>query len=96
MFQNGPSASETATPNPFTNYRLDVTFRGSSNTIVMTVPGYFAADGDAANTSASSGTVWHCHFAPPAIGTWTWEAAFRSGSDIAFILSLKSIKCGEV
>jgi len=80
-FPNGPSTSETATPNPFTDYRLDVTFSKDSETFV--VPGYYAADGNAAETSLGSGSVWHCHFAPPSAGTWSWSASFLTGSNVA-------------
>ncbi|MEO7599274.1 MAG: DUF5060 domain-containing protein, partial [Opitutus sp.] len=49
----GPFAAETDTsPNPFTDYRCDVTFTHESGSPSYTVPGYFAADGDAANSSA--------------------------------------------
>lgn len=80
-FLNGPMTSETATPNPFTDYRLDVTFINGEEKYV--VPGYFAADGDAANTGASSGTVWHCHFSPSLRGKWTWRAQFVVGPGVA-------------
>ena len=53
---NGPQASETDTsPNPFTDYRMTVVFTHESGAPRYEVPGYFAADGDAANTSATSG-----------------------------------------
>ncbi|MEM0926736.1 MAG: PA14 domain-containing protein, partial [Planctomycetota bacterium] len=61
---DGPETSETASSNPFMNYRLDVTFTHSESGKTYVVPGYFAADGDAANTSASSGNKWRVHFAP--------------------------------
>jgi hypothetical protein len=80
---NGPASSETAATNPFTNYRLDVTFRHAGSGKTYLVPGYYAADGNAANTSATSGDVWKVHFAPDETGTWTWEASFRSGSNVA-------------
>lgn len=80
-FLNGPMTSESATPNPFTDYRLDVTFINGDDKYV--VPGYYAADGDAANTGASSGTVWHCHFSPPLKGKWTWSARFVTGASVA-------------
>ncbi|MCW1914108.1 DNRLRE domain-containing protein [Luteolibacter sp. GHJ8] len=80
---DGPNSSESATPNPFTNYRLDVTFRHAASGKVYRVPGYYAADGNAANTSATSGDVWRVHFAPDETGTWTWNASFRSGSNVA-------------
>ena len=80
VFQNGPSTSESATPNPFTDYRLDVVFTNGGTT--MTVPGYYAADGNAAETSATSGSVWHCIFSPPATGVWTWQALMYQGPNI--------------
>ncbi len=66
----GPETNETATPNPFTDYRLNVTFVNGPS--IYTVPGYFAADGDAANTSASSGDKWRVHFAPDKTGVWNY------------------------
>jgi hypothetical protein len=79
---NGPTTSESATPNPFTNYRLDVTFQHAGSGKTYVVPGYYAADGNAANTSASSGNVWRTHFAPDETGTWTYQASFRSGTNV--------------
>lgn len=78
----GPSVSETDTVNPFLDYRLDVTFFGPSGQQFL-VPGYFAADGDAANTSADSGSVWRVHFAPDEAGQWGYAATFRAGTDVA-------------
>ena len=46
----GPELSETGTPNPFTDFRLEVTFQHGDRKFV--VPGFFAADGNAAETSA--------------------------------------------
>ena len=77
----GPDTSETATPNPFTDFRLNVTFVNGSS--IYTVPGYFAADGDAANSSASSGDKWRVHFAPDKTGVWNYVVSLRSGSNVA-------------
>ena len=77
----GPNTSETANPNPFTNYRLDVTFSNGGKSYV--VPGYYAADGNAAETSASSGNIWLVHFAPDETGLWTYSVSFRKGSNVA-------------
>jgi hypothetical protein len=82
---SGPATSESATPNPFSNYRLDVTFTHAGSGKSYLVPGYYAADGNAANSSASSGNVWRVHFAPDETGTWTYTASFRSGTNIATI-----------
>jgi Domain of unknown function (DUF5060)/Putative collagen-binding domain of a collagenase len=79
----GPVTGEAATPNPFTDYRLDVTFTHAGSGKTYIVPGYFAADGNAANTSASTGNLWRAHFAPDETGTWTYRASFRSGANVA-------------
>src|SRR5262245_60324548 len=49
---SGPQAEETSNaPNPFMDYRMTVTFTHESGSPSYVVPGYFAADGNAANTS---------------------------------------------
>lgn len=78
---DGPSTSETASTNPFTDYRLNVTFSKGNRTFI--VPGYYAADGDAANSSADSGNKWRVHFAPDEAGEWSFEASFRTGNNVA-------------
>ena len=77
----GPETSEKNENNPFLNYRLNVTFTQNNQKFV--VPGYFAADGNAANSSASSGNQWRVHFAPNTIGEWQYEVSFRKGDNIA-------------
>ena len=47
------------------------------------MPGYFAADGNAANTSADAGYVWRVHLSPPATGKWVYRVTFRKGSGVA-------------
>ena len=47
------------------------------------MPGYFAADGDAADTGAARGRVWRAHFVPDTAGAWQWRASFRRGRDVA-------------
>ena len=81
---NGPNLSESAAT--FNNYRLNVTFT-SPNGKTFLVPGYFAADGDAAETSASSGNQWRAHINPQEIGNWSYSASFRTGNDVAINLS---------
>lgn len=86
----GPDTNEEAVPNPFLDYRLNVTFtRGKKQYIV---PGYYAADGDAAETSADSGNKWRVHFVPDEVGRWSYKASFRTGSDIALNSDPKSGK----
>ena len=77
----GPQTSEAATPNPFLFYRLNVTFSHGDKSYL--VPGYFAADGDAANTSATEGNIWRVHFSPDAVGTWNYSVSFRQGENVA-------------
>lgn len=77
----GPRTSETAEANPFRNYRLNVTFTQGDK--VYVVPGYFAADGNAAETGATAGNLWRVHFVPDATGTWSYRVSFRTGPDVA-------------
>lgn len=79
----GPLTSETASNNPFLNYRLDVTFTHQQSGEQYVVPGYYAADGDAGNTHATSGNLWRVHFAPDAVGQWSYSASFRTGTNVA-------------
>ncbi len=67
-------------PNPFVNYQLDVTFTHESGSPKYTVPGYFAADGDAANTSAQAGTKWRAHLSPDKAGRWNYSVSMRRGT----------------
>lgn len=73
---DGPSTSQTATPNPFTEYRLNVTFTQGQTSMI--VPGYYATDGN----GGASGNKWRVHFAPPSTGTWTYTASFRTGTAV--------------
>lgn len=75
----GPNVSETEST--FTDYRLDVTFTKGSKSYIA--PGYFAADGDAANTSAASGNKWRVKFVPDEAGTWNYSVSFLKGNQIA-------------
>ncbi len=69
------------TPETFRDYRMNVTIQGPSGT--MLVPAYFAGDGDAANTSAASGSVWKAEFLPEESGTYTATIDFEYGPSIA-------------
>jgi hypothetical protein len=80
---DGPESSEQGNPNPFLNYRLQVQFKNASTGDSYSVPGYFAADGNAANTGADQGNKWRVHFAPDAIGEWAYTVSFRKGSSVA-------------
>ncbi len=81
---DGPFAHERdERPNPFRDYRMTVRFTHLSGAVSYDVPGFFAADGDAANSSAESGTAWRAHFAPDRTGTWTARVSFVHGKDAA-------------
>ncbi len=76
---DGPESSEDATPNPFLDYRLSVSFSHQGSGESRVVPGFFAADGNAAESSATAGNKWCVRFTPPLAGEWVWRAEFRSG-----------------
>ncbi len=84
----GPAGREDA--RTFLDQRLDVTFRNADTGKVIKVPGYFAADGDAADSGASAGNVWRANFNPPETGRWTWEASFRKGDGVAVAANPKA------
>ncbi len=75
----GPVASEAdAAPNPFLDYRLQVTFLGPAGQIYA-VPGFFDGDGN----GGSRGAVWRARFTPDEAGTWIYQASFRQGASVA-------------
>jgi len=77
---DGPETSEMDKLNPFMNYRFDVYFTHNESGKTLKVPGYFAADGNAGETSATSGNKWRVHLAPDEIGTWSYKVDFRVGN----------------
>ncbi|QDU75786.1 Putative endoglucanase [Bremerella volcania] len=82
---DGPRAHETdSSPNPFTDYRMTVDFQHESGSPHYRVPGYFAADGNAAETSAKSGNQWRAHLSPDKPGKWTYKISFVQG-DLAAV-----------
>jgi hypothetical protein len=82
MLFNGPQCSETDfRPNPFLDYRLEVSFTNGGKS--YKVPGFFAADGISAETSAISGNQWQVNFVPDEAGTWNYRVSFRSGKNIS-------------
>ncbi len=81
---DGPLARESDTgPNPFLDYRMTVAFTHESGSPSYRVPGYFAADGRAGETSASSGNKWRAHLSPDLPGRWTYEVTLLSGPGVA-------------
>ena len=74
---HGPETSEWAEENPFLDYKVEAIFSQAASS--YTVPGYYAADGDAGETSAKDGNIWKVHFNPDATGTWNYKVSFRKG-----------------
>ena len=62
---------------------MSVTFNHQQSGASRTAQGFFAADGNAAESSAESGSKWRVRFTPPEAGNWIWRAEFRSGPKIA-------------
>lgn len=80
----GPFARERdIDPNPFTDYRLTGIFTHPESRRSYTVPGYFAADGRAAESSAEAGSCWRVHFSPDRTGRWEYELILLQGRWIA-------------
>lgn len=81
---DGPAAAESDTaPNPFTDLAFNVTFTHESGTPSYVVPGYFAADGRAGETSAQRGSQWRAHLAPDKAGVWNYKVGFTQGKNAA-------------
>jgi hypothetical protein len=81
---DGPYAHERdVDPNPFTDYRLTATFTHESGAPRHVVPGYFAADGNSANTSAEAGTCWRAHLSPDKVGRWDYALSLVRGKLVA-------------
>ncbi|MEM6600308.1 MAG: DUF5060 domain-containing protein [Verrucomicrobiota bacterium] len=75
---NGRYAAETDTnPNPFTDLEMNVQFTHESGAPSYTVPAYFAADGNAGETSATAGNQWRAHLSPDKTGKWNYVVDFK-------------------
>lgn len=74
--------TENSEPNPFTAYRLLVTFTSPDGTETFQVPGFYAGDGNAHITETDSGNVWMAYFTPNAVGDWQYNVLFETGDDI--------------
>jgi Domain of unknown function (DUF5060) len=89
----GPSTSELGSSErgpygplvTFKDFRVDVTFQHFGTGSTFVVPGYFALDGDSANSigKTQDGSVWMAHFVPNFPGDWTWSVSFREGENCA-------------
>lgn len=81
----GPESKEEEAT--FRDIRVNVTFTHKESQRKFLVPAYFAADGNAANSSAESGNIWRAKFTADAAGEWQWSLSFRTGKDVAIALS---------
>ncbi|PLX20512.1 MAG: DUF5060 domain-containing protein [Salinivirgaceae bacterium] len=77
----GPETSETAKENPFLNYRLSVVFQNGETK--YTIQGFYAADGNAAETGSKQGNIWQVRFTPDKLGKWSYSAQLSQGDSIA-------------
>lgn len=81
---DGPFAHELdKNPNAFTDYNMMVNFTHESGVPSYEVPGYFAADGNASESSADAGTKWRAHLSPDKAGKWTYTVSLRKGKNTA-------------
>lgn len=81
---DGLFARESDTePNPFTDLAFAVTFTHESGAPVYSVPGYFAADGNAGESGADSGKQWRAHLSPDKVGRWDYVISFTQGENAA-------------
>ncbi len=90
----GPETSEAANPNPFTDYRFDVVLTAPSGK-TWSVPGFYAADGDAAESAAKSGDKWRARFTPDEEGEWSYAASLAEGAGVAQDDSVPGEPLGE-
>ncbi len=72
---------ETAAENPFLHYKLEIKFKSENQEFI--VPGFYAADGNAAESSADSGGTWRVIFTPNTAGSWSYIVHFKKGYNIA-------------
>lgn len=94
---DGPEAGETGEVNPFRDYLLAVEFsdvedppQRSDYYGSTTVGGYFAADGNAAETGATTGNKWRVHFLPWSSGTYYYRVSFHRGPNVAIDYTAES------
>jgi hypothetical protein len=78
---DGATTGEDKNPNPFLDFRMNVAFANGGK--CYTVPGFYAAAGDAAESSTTEGNKWRVHFTPDSAGTWIYVVSFRRGPEIA-------------
>jgi len=80
---DGPHGGETYESNPFRNYKLQLQLSHGRTRKTYNIPGYFATDGNASESGATTGNKWRAHFTPEETGKWGLVASFRTGPDVA-------------
>ena len=98
LTMDGPFAHERdQEPNPFTDYRMTVSVKHESGWPRYEIPGYFAADGNAGESSAESGNKWRAHFSPDKTGKWEYSILFEKSRGVIYINPIgKSVARGEI
>ncbi|MEO0795865.1 MAG: DUF5060 domain-containing protein [Verrucomicrobiota bacterium] len=81
----GPESSESASPNPFMDFRYQVLFTGPSGQ-QFDVPGFFAGNG----IGGAQGDVWRAFFSPNESGEWQYQISFRKGPEVAIALDAEA------
>ncbi len=79
-----PGNDFTETDSTFKNNRVDVLFTNPKGDTIR-VPGFFAADGNAANTSAKRGKVYKAFLRPDQKGIWKYQVLYYSGTDVVLM-----------
>ena len=87
---NGPETSENAALNPFLQYRMEALLIHKSDTLA--IPGFYAADGNAAETSAQNGETWKVRFVPEKSGIWKYQIQLWEGENIAIADKIDTAK----
>ena len=78
---NGPTVSENDAENPFLHYRMQLQLDHAGRTQV--IPGYYAADGGAADSGADAGRMWCVRFRPETAGSYTYALSLQRGDSLA-------------
>ncbi len=84
-FDTSINTSETgSSPHPFLDFRLNLRMTHVGSGEITHIPGFYAADGDAADTSADSGDKWRAMWTPNRTGAWEWRVThFVTGTNCA-------------
>jgi len=66
----------------FRNIRMDAIFTSPSGKNIR-VPGFFAADGNAANSNATQGKIFKAYLRPDETGNWSYRVLYYTGNNVA-------------